>query len=155
MAAILRLVLSVVVWLAGLTATRAVLEPVVRQGGEAFPQLAWPALAVALLGATGAYGILAMGWGRWMDGRSAWLRIPVAVVWAGVAALALLAAVRGIVRVDPATGAAPTAPALLLALLGSQPAWIAGLLLALAGATLGARPPERRRRLGGGPPRFG
>ncbi|ADU52149.1 hypothetical protein Tmar_2068 [Thermaerobacter marianensis DSM 12885] len=153
MAAILRLVLSVVVWLGGLAATRAVIEPVVRQGGEAFPQLAWPALGVALLGAAGGYGILAAAWGRWMDGRSVWLRLPLALIWAVLAALFVLAAVRGMVRVEPATAGTPTAPALLLALLGSRPLWAAGLLLALAGATIGARPAERRRRLG--PGRFG
>ncbi|GAB6877088.1 hypothetical protein [Thermaerobacter litoralis] len=153
MAVILRLVLWVVVWIGGLAAARAVVEPAVRQGAEAFPQLAWPALGVVLLGAAGIYGILAAGWGRLMDGRSPWLRGLAALVWTAAAALLVLAAVRALVRVEPVTAGAPTAPALLLALLGSRLLWAAGLLLALAGASLGARPAERRRRLG--PGRFG
>lgn len=153
MAVTLRLALWIVLWLAGLAATRAVVEPAARQGAEAFPQLAWPALGLALLGAAGVYGILAAGWGRLMEGRSFWLRLPVALLWAAGAALFVLAAVQALVRADPVTAGAVKAPALLLAVLGSRLLWVAGLLVALAGATLGARPAERRRRLG--PGRFG
>ncbi|EKP95073.1 hypothetical protein [Thermaerobacter subterraneus] len=149
-AVILRLVAWVVLWLGGLAATRAVVEPAARQGAEAFPQLAWPALALALLGAAGAYGIVAAGWGRWMDGRSVWLRLPLALLWAGGAALLVLAAASALARVEPLTAGRVTPPVLLLAVLGSRPLWVAGLLAALAGSTLGARPAERRRRLGPG-----
>ena len=149
MAVVLRLVVLVAAWLGGLAATRAVVEPAAAGGAEAFPQLAWPALALALLGAAGIYGLAATGWAALMQGRSGWLRWPLAVVWAGTAALVLLAAANGIAGVLAGPGR-PVPPVLLLALLGSRPLWLAGLLLTLAAATLGARPPERRRRYGGG-----
>lgn len=145
--AVLRLVIWIVVWLAGLAGTRAVVEPSVAE--TAFPQWALPAVGGVLLGAAGAYGVLAGWWMQWMHGRSLWLRIPVAVVGAALAALALLAGTRQVEASLSAAGT-PAPPALLLALFQSSALWLSGLALGLTAATLGARPPERRMRFGVG-----
>lgn len=145
MASIVRFVLYLAIWLGGLAATRAVLagQPL----PEAFPRLAWPAAAVALWGAAGAYGILASAWQRLVTGWHGVLRVVVGLFWAGLAALALLAGLDAAAAFLPDGTAA--GPALLPALFRSRPLWLAGLLLALAAGTLGARGPARRRRYSG------
>ncbi|HEY8415978.1 MAG TPA: hypothetical protein VIK99_09420 [Thermaerobacter sp.] len=144
MAVILRLLLYIAMWLGGLAAMRFVLPG--QPYPATFPQLAWPAAALALWGAAGVYGLLGAGWLHLVQGWRPGLRLMAGLVWAVLAALALL------VGTDQAAaslaGNAPSGPALLVALLRARALWVAGLLLALAAGTLGARDPGRRRRFG-------
>lgn len=116
---------------------------------ETFPQLAWPAAALTLWGAAGVYGLLATGWQQLVQGWRPGFRLVAGLVWAVLAALALLAGTNQ--AAASLAGSAPAGPVLLVVLFRARALWVAGLLLALAAGTLGARDAGRRRGFG----RFG
>ncbi|HEY8393988.1 MAG TPA: hypothetical protein VIK92_04225 [Thermaerobacter sp.] len=143
MAVILRLLLYVAMWLGGLAAMRVVLPG--QPFPETFPQLAWPAAALTLWGAAGVYGMLGCGWQQLVQAWRPWFRLFVGLIWAVLAALALLV---GTDQAAASLAGNAQGPALLVGLFRARALWLAGLLLALAAGTLGVRDAGRRRRFG-------